>query len=242
MNQVQYQLQKMFKKMDPKIVYVAGAVLLAAMIWASPILFLRDSILGKVAMVASIIALTLYHRVAGIIALIVIIAIMQKMKVTEGFELPISTPVSSTSLPSSSSSSSSGTWNTPDEFKQKFCMKALVEGSNINSLVDVLNPNSKLFNFDSSGKITDAGESYNRIDWGSLLACGTYKNPINGTDQSGGFVALCDPKCNWKIKTEAKKEGFVPMLRPHMRNVEKFVTDKVDTLKESVNTLQRKIL
>lgn len=231
--------------MDPKIVYVAGAVLIAAMIWASPILFLRDSILGKVVMVASIIALTLYHRVAGIIALIVIIAIMQKMKVMEGFELPISTPVSSTSLPSSSSSSSSGTWNTPDEFKQKFCMKAYVTGPDgSGGLVDALNPNSKLVKFDSSGKVIEAGESFSRIDWSSVLACGTYKDPFSGKDQNGGIVALCDSKCNWKIKTEAKKEGFEPMVKnSSVQNVKNYVKDNVNhvntMLKESFSRLSQ---
>lgn len=202
-NQVRYHLQSIFKNMDPKFVYVAGAVLFAAMVWASPILFLRDSILGKAATVAFIIALTLYHRIAGIIGLIVIIAIMQNMQVTEGFELPISTAVSSTSLlsstTSSSSLSSSDTWNTPDEFKQKFCMKGLVDG--VDTMVDVLSPNAKIAKFDSSGKLTDVGESYSRIDWPSVIDCGEFKNPINGKTQGGGIGKLCDPKCNWKMKT-----------------------------------------
>ena len=38
----------------------------------------QDNVLGKVVMVSAIIALTLYHRVAGIVALIVVISIMQQ--------------------------------------------------------------------------------------------------------------------------------------------------------------------
>jgi hypothetical protein len=82
-----------------------------------------DSILGKGAMVAAIIAATMYHRIAGIIVLIMIISFMQNShtNITEGFEFPSGTT-------SSSSSSSSDTWNSPDEFKQKFCTKQMVDG------------------------------------------------------------------------------------------------------------------
>jgi hypothetical protein len=40
----------------------------------------QDNVLGKVVTVSAIIALTLYHRVAGIVALIVVISIMQQQQ------------------------------------------------------------------------------------------------------------------------------------------------------------------
>jgi hypothetical protein len=156
-----------------------------------------DSILGRGVMVLVIIAATMYHRIAGIIVLIMIMAFMQNFaKTTEGFEFPSTTVpiVGSSSL--SSSSSSSDTWNTPDEFKQKFCTKVVVDGAD--ALVYGLSPNSKLIAYDSSGKMTGVGESYKRIDMASVMACGTARNPITRNDQSGGIIQLCDPKCNWK--------------------------------------------
>ena len=158
-----------------------------------------DSILSRGAMVLVIIAATMYHRIAGIVVLIMIMAFMQNShtNITEGFEFPIGNTVSSGTT-SSLSSSSSDTWNTPDEFKQKFCTKQLVDG--VDSLVYTISPNSKLVTYDSSGKLTDVGESYSRMDITSVTACGTYKNPVNGKDTLGGFGAICDPKCNWKMK------------------------------------------
>jgi len=189
-----------------------------------------DSILSKVAMVSVIIASTLYHRIAGIIALIVIIAFMKShfIKTTEGFEFPISSPIIGTT--SLSSSSSSDTWNTSDEFKQKFCTKVIVDG--IDSLVYALNPNSKLMAYDSSGKMTDVGESYKRIDFASLNSCGISKNPINGKDQGAGILHLCDPKCNWKMNT---KEGFTPMVaNSTVQNLQNYVKDNANNVKDKL--------
>lgn len=193
-----------------------------------------DSILGKVAMVSVIIASTMYHRIAGIIVLIVIIAFMKShfIKTTEGFEFPIGKTVSSPIIgtTSSSSSSSSDTWNTPDEFKQKFCTKVVVDG--MDSLVYALNPNSKLVAYDSSGKMTDVGESYKRIDFASLNSCGITKNPINGKDQSGGILQLCNPTCNWKMST---KEGFTPMVaNSSVQDAKNYVKDNANKLKDKL--------
>jgi hypothetical protein len=199
-------------------------------------------------MVSAIIASTLYHRIAGIMALTVFIALMKShfINTTEGFELPISNPVSNsnarTSSASAASAASSDTWNTPDEFKQKFCTKGIVDG--VNSLVDVLSPNSKLGKLDSSGKMTDVGESYSRIDFASVNGCGIYKNPINGNDQSGGIAKLCDPKCNWKMKmsTEQKKEGFTPMVaNSSVQNLKNYVKDSANNVKDSANIVKDKL-
>jgi len=85
-------MQSVFKKVDPP--HLAAAVFLfSCMAWHFK--FKDDSILGKVAMVSAIIASTLYHRIAGIMALTVFIALMKnkfnwKMKMSteqkkEGF-------------------------------------------------------------------------------------------------------------------------------------------------------------
>lgn len=46
-------------------------------------MYLSESILGKVAAVAIIVALSLHHRISGMLALLVIIAFMQQTR--EGF-------------------------------------------------------------------------------------------------------------------------------------------------------------
>jgi len=189
-------------------------------------MYLSD-ILYKIAAVAIIVAFSLHHRISGMLALIVVIAVMQNRSEMEGFTLPntVSSPTIGTT--SSSSSSSSDTWNTPDEFKQKFCTKVVLDG--MDSLVYGLKPNSKLVAYDSSGKMTDVGESHKRIDWPSVLSCGQTKNPINGKDQSGGIVQLCNPTCNWKMST---KEGFTPNIEiSSIRKVKNYVKDNVQKAK-----------
>jgi hypothetical protein len=46
-------------------------------------MYLSESVLGKVAAVAIIVALSLHHRISGMLALLVIIAFMQQTR--EGF-------------------------------------------------------------------------------------------------------------------------------------------------------------
>lgn len=78
------EFHKRFMKFDPEFGAVAFAFVIACMIWAFPIFFLRDNVLGKMVMVASVIAMTLYHRIAGIITLIAIIAILNQIRIKEG--------------------------------------------------------------------------------------------------------------------------------------------------------------
>jgi hypothetical protein len=196
------------------------------MIWVSPMLSFRgNDILGRIITVTSIVMLTMWNRVAGIIALIVVIAIMQNRSEMEGFTLPntVSSPIIGTT------SSSSDTWNTPDEFKQKFCTKVVLDG--MDSLVYALKPNSKLVAYDSSGKMTDVGESHKRIDWPSVLSCGDTKNPINGKDQSGGVVQLCNPTCNWKMANQT--EGFTATIENSpILNAKNSIKDHVQKAKK----------
>lgn len=69
---------KRFTKLDPAFGYVAVAFLIACMLWAFSVLFLRDDVLGKIVMVSAIIVMTMYHPIAGIIALIIIIAMLNQ--------------------------------------------------------------------------------------------------------------------------------------------------------------------
>jgi len=120
-------------KIDPEFGAVAFAFIIACMIWASPIFFLRDNVLGKMVMVASLIAMTLYHRIAGIIALIAIIAILNQIPMKEGMENPLSsstnplTKVDSLSgaTPAPSAAPTAPSFNSPDEFRQKYCVKGI---------------------------------------------------------------------------------------------------------------------
>ena len=254
----------MFKKMDPNFVYVAGAVLLAAMIWASPILFLRDSILGKVAMVASIIALTLYHRIAGIIALIVIIAIMQtqsKNKVIEKLTMnmdAVNTDAVKSENPliatSPSPTSSSIQFASSDEFREKYCMKGVGgAGTAPPSLQYMLSP--VLFD-ESTGKPQFKTELIKQLNIPSFNASNSCKPDPSNSSNYLSIANICDPECKWTTNTPAgsaaatpaplvpKKEGFATMVKnSSLQNVKNYVKDSMNTMKETANnTLQRKIL
>lgn len=258
MNQVQYQLQKMFKKVNPNFVYVAGAILLAGMIWASPILFLRDSILGKVAMVASIIALTLYHRIAGIIALTVIIAIMQtqsKNKVIEKLTMNMDAIKTESPLIATSPSptSSSIQFASSDEFREKYCMKGVGgAGTAPPSLQYMLSP--ALFD-ESTGKPQFKTELIKQLNIPSFNASNSCKPDPSNSSNYLSIANMCDPECKWTTNTPAgsaaatpaplipKKEGFATMVKnSSVQNVKNYVKDSMNTMKETANTLQRKIL
>ena len=66
-------MQRILNTVPPEFGYAAVAFLFACMIWVSP----SDDVLGKAIMVSVIIALTMYHRIAGILAVIAVIALMQ---------------------------------------------------------------------------------------------------------------------------------------------------------------------
>ena len=94
--------------------YAVVAFLIACMIWAPPSLFLRNSVLGKLLLVAIIIAMTMYHRIAGIVALILVIALLNRNPIKEGltFATPSPPPIS---------------FKSPDEFRQKYCLKGVAD-------------------------------------------------------------------------------------------------------------------
>ena len=228
-------MQRAFNKIDPTWGYATVALFFACIIWVSPMLSLRDNdVLGRMITVTSIVILTMWHRVAGIIALSVVIAVMQNRYemgpintaiAMEGFTLPknVSNPVVGTT-----SSDDFFSWKTPDEFKQKYCMKGLSDdGWNY-----ILNP--KLFTgpIDASGNPAldkDGAAVLGRIDNATL-------KKENGCPKfvGAGINVICDPKCNWKMST---KEGFTPNIENspilNAKNLIKDNVKKAKTMTES---------
>ena len=208
-------MQSSFNKYDSTWGYATVAIFFACLIWVSP---LRDNdVLGRIITVMSIVMLTMWNRVAGIIALSVVIAIMQNRSEMEGFTLPktISNPVVG--------STSSDEWKTPDEFKQKYCMKGLGDdGWNY-----ILNP--KLFTgpIDASGNPAldkDGAAVLGRIDNATL-------KKENGCPKfvGSGINVICDPKCNWKIKAV---EGFTATIENSpIMNAKNLIKDNVQKAK-----------
>jgi hypothetical protein len=109
---------KRFTKLDPAFGYVAVAFLIACMLWAFPVLFLRDDVLGKVVMVSAIIAATMYHPIAGIIAVLIVIVACYPVK--EGLSMNDDHPLMPTTP-----SSSAIQFNAADEFREKYCIKQM---------------------------------------------------------------------------------------------------------------------
>ena len=209
-------MQDIFKKVDS---HLAVAVLVSCMIWYLSV----DSILGKAAMVSVIVASTLYHRIAGILAVMLIIAVL-RAAVVEGFA---ATPAAPIQFASSS------------EFREKYCMKG-IGSSGSSSTMDYQYMLSPALVDDINGKPQLKPEVMKQIDIASLNACKT---------DSNATPTMCDPKCNWTIAsgasgsgveaaasaaaaaTEPKKEGFAPMIKiSPLQNAKNYVKDK---LKES---------
>ena len=181
--------------------------------------------LSDILSVVIIVAFSLHHRISGILALLVVIACMQTYETKEGFALP--------KMPSSSTPDVTDdlSWNTPDEFKQKYCIKGWGGGSE-NSPGDwmyVIHPKIANGPVDVSGNPTFNEKSFEimrRIDDKTV-------SKENGCSSNG--QALCEPKCNWKIKTST--EGFTPTVEvspvQNMKNVVKDNVRKAKTMTES---------
>jgi len=265
---------KRFTKFDPAICYVAVAFLIACIIWTLPVLFLRDDVLGKVIMVSAIIAITMYHRIAGIIALIVVIAMLNQNQkpIKEGMMIPttstalsnplsnaVSNPLSnavSNPLIGSSSSSSSISFKSPDEFRQKYCTKGYTDdpsGQGKPNMSYMLSP-AFFTKMDATGNpqlTNDEITALQSMDPDSFSQCKpmTMEGQGGQGEQRQTIANMCDPACNWTIKpastptptptSTANAEGFTPMLRPHIRTGRRMITDGMDALKSSANRLKR---
>ena len=240
---------KMLTKLDPAVGYGAVTFLVACMILAFPGLVLRDVVLGKVIMVTVIIAMTVYHWIAGIIALIVIIAMLNQIQTPnkEGMLNAITNP---------SSSSSSVSFKTPAEFRHKYCTKENgvpddLSGKSRLNMTYMLNP-TFFPQLDASGnpQITaQAVAALETLDKSSFNQC--TPTPIDGQgEQRFTINNMCDPACNCTIKpapsdtssptpTTTNAEGFTPMLRPHIRTARHVVSNGMDNLKSTANRLKR---
>jgi hypothetical protein len=248
---------KRFTKLDPAVGYVAVAFLIACIY---PVLFLRDDVLGKIVMVSAIIAATMYHPIAGIIALIVVIAMLNQKPNKEGMlnsipTLPPSNPLVG-STPSSSPSSVS--FKTPDEFRQKYCTKEKAVADDLGGqgrtyLSYMLNP-SFFSTLDANGNpqwTDDETNAMLSMDPDSFKQCKPLTTHDGGSTSEQWMTInnMCDPACNWTIKPTptptptptTTTEGFTPMLRPHIRTGRRMITDGMDALKSNVNRLKRQL-
>lgn len=239
----------LIQQVDPEFGYVAVAFLFACMIWFSPILFLRDNVLGKVVMVLAIIALTLYHRVAGIIALIVVISIMQQQQpLREGLTTKKKADAADAAdaakdnhplLGSAIMPSSAIQFATAAEFREKYCMKGVGQGADQKPGFEyMLSP--ALFDDNLQLKL----DAIKQMNVSSMNAANSCKpDPANSTNYVS-IANMCDPGCNWTTNattSPATKEGFTPALRPHIRNGRRIMTDGAAALKSGVNRLKRQI-
>jgi len=270
---------KRFAKFDPAICYVAVAFLIACMIWAFPVLFLRDDVLGKVIMVSAIIAITMYHRIAGIIALIVVIAMLNQKPNKEGMMIPTistssnalsnalstplsnapSTPLSNPLVGSPPSSSSSISFKTPAEFRQKYCTKGVADdlsGQGKLTMSSYMLSPAFFSKMDASGNpqlTNDEITAIQSMDHNSFSECKP-TTIVGQGEQRQTINNMCDPACNWTIKPPTptptltptptptpttNAEGFTPMLRPHIRTGRRMMTDGMDKLKSTANRLKR---
>lgn len=254
MNRLQ-EFAKRFTKLDPAFGYVAFAFLVACMIWAFPVLFLRDDVLGKIVMVSAIIAMTMYHRIAGIIALIVVIAMLNQKPNKEGMLNSIPTLPPSNPLVGSTPSSSSISFKTPAEFRQRYCTKEKgvpddLSGKGRLNMTYMLSP-AFFTKMDASGNpqlTIDEITAIESMDPASFNQC--KPTTIDGQgEQRQTINNICDPACNWTIKpaptptptpiTSTSTEGFTPMLRSHIRTARHVVSNGMDNLKSTANRLKR---
>jgi hypothetical protein len=230
---------KRFTKFDPAFGYVAFAFLVACIIWAFPVLFLRDDVLGKIVMVSAIIAMTMYHRIAGIIALILVIAwypVKEGLSMNDHPLIPASTlnPLH---------------FESAAEFREKFCMKGVAQSDG--NEPPVLQPymlSPALFN-DINDKPQFKLDVIKQMNVSSLNAANSCKpDPANGSNYVS-IANMCDPACNWTTNPTTapttaptpttNAEGFTPMLRPHIRTARHVVSNGIDNLKSTANRLKR---
>jgi len=94
------------------------------------------------------------------------------------------------------------------------------------------------------------------VDWDSMKKCTPVSTVPNtpGYNFYGTIQNICDPKCDWSIAptptatanpttAPSNAEGFstMAMLRPHIRNGKRFLSNGAENVKGAVNRLQRKL-
>ena len=200
-------------------------------------------------MVATLITATCYNRIAGIITLIAFIAILNNVQIKEGMANPLMSLSGATPAPSAPSIS----FNTPDEFRQKYCVKGIPDEPTQSGkliMTYMLSP-SFFTKMDASGNpIVDKEQidAMQKIDHASYNTC-TPLTVANGGTQYETINNMCDPKCNWKMKTPSPTsapsdngtEGFTQMLRSHIRNGRDVLTNGINDLKSSATRMKRQL-
>ena len=214
-----------------------------------------DDVLGKSLMVAFIITATLYNRIAGIIALILVIALLNRNPTKEGlkFGKPTPAPIS---------------FNSPDEFRQKYCIKGVYEPATPTGPMEYSYMLSPAMFTDISGNIQTRTEFAKFVDFATFNA----GNGCKLDPTIGNYITvpnMCDPTCNWATNSNTAlttaptampttdpaipslppnddtttTEGFNPMsaLRPHIRAGRHLVTDGAANVKSVANRLKRQL-
>ena len=260
-----------FIKFDPEFWYVSVAFLVACILWAYPVFFSRDDVLGKLVMVMGIIAMTMYHRIAGIFALILVIVLLNRTPVhkVEGLTMPSADASADASADSSADASANPLLNTTpsvpknaNDFRKMHCITGVKDAAKFGEMPDygyMLKPD--LFT-DASGNPTMSMKGIKAVmmvDQDSLKKC----TPVSTVPNTPGYnfystiQNICDPKCDWSIKPPAptptatanpttapdNSEGFstMAMLRPHIRNGKRLLSDGANNVKAAANRLQRKL-
>ena len=233
-------LKRVFNKLTPQFWYAAVAFLFACMIWVSP----GDDVLGKALMAAFIVALTLYHRIAGILAVIAVIVLMQITNQREG--MTQSNPLVPTTPPI--------TFATAAEFKEKYCMKGVTQsGATDISTEYMMSP--ALFD-DNNGKPQLKLEVIKQMNMSTLNASNSCKSTPPTSTTPNDYITLsnmCDPGCMWttnpiQVPTKAtnaprtvSSEGFTPMMRPHIRKAKHAVSGGISAVQSGASRLQRQL-
>jgi hypothetical protein len=210
----------------------------------------QDNVLGKVVMVSAIIALTLYHRVAGIVALIVVISIMQQQPqplregLTTKAEATNATNATEGNHPLLGSAimpSSAIQFATAAEFREKYCMKGVGQGADQKPELQYMLSPALL-----DDKLQLKLEAIKQMNVPSMNAANSCKPDSANSNNYVSIANMCDPGCNWTTNatthaSPATKEGFTPALRPHIRNGRRMITNGAAAVKSGVNRLKRQI-
>jgi len=225
-------------KLDPKICCIALAYILACMGYVAS----RNNVLGKLLLVAGIVAMTMYHRIAGIIALVAVIALLNKSTLTEGFD----------------SSPAPVSFKSPAEFREKYCLKGVPESAPGKNPEYTYMLNSTMFT-DNKGTPEMNMGFFSLIDFKSFETCKGGGATINN---------ICDPACNWAMNPAPTgtamdvppatatavppatamspaptSEAFTTMstFRPHIRTGRQIISNGADNVKSFAKRLQRQL-
>lgn len=218
-----------------------------------PSSFLRNSVLGKLLLVSLVVAMTMCHRIAGIVALIFVIALLN-MGAMEGFALDNSTSSSSSPLfGSTAATTAPAAPATPAQFRQQYCTRGVTDPlSPPEKFSYLLSPT--LFT-DDKGKPKANSDLLNmaqKINFASMNKC-TPEKP--GSTNFATVQNICDPSCNWTMNpaptspmatattNTPTSEGFTPMstLRPHIRTGNKMIAKGMEQFKLAANHIKRKL-